>query len=260
MNQWLAAMVLAAACGWAGAAAAEERQAEAAQPAATAAAQAPGTPDAEFHRRARAAIRDVLAERKFADLNTDPGTSGRWLLTWLNSLLQGIASWIGKLPGWLVWTLVAWMVLTLLAILGHLIYTLVTTLGGISGASRRAGPGGEHPAQLLGLLPLDFDAMYAEARRLLAAGDWLAATKHFYVAAILWLDRQGCIAFRLSKTNRDYIEELRTRAGLQAGFRWLTGCFEPIVYGGLSATKSTTQDVVNKVEDLLHESAGGVAS
>jgi hypothetical protein len=201
-----------------------------------------------------------LAQREFADLNADPDASGRWLFNWFRSLLHEMASWIGKLPGWLAWGIVAWMILTLLAILAHLIYTFVTTLGGISRSSRAAGSRRDHPAQLLGLLPLDFDAMYAEARRLLGAGDWLAATKHFYVAAILSLDRQGCIAFRLSKTNRDYIEELQARSQVQACFRWLTGCFEPVVYGGQSATMSTTQQMANRVEDLLHESVGGVAS
>ena len=112
----------------------------------------------------------------------------------------------------------------------------------------------------MGIRDLDFDAVYAEARRLLAAGDWAAATRYLYVAAILWLDRQGCIAFRLSKTNRDYLQELRPAAQQQGLFCRLTGCFEPIVYGGQAATKSTTDDMASNVEGLFHGPTGTIAS
>jgi hypothetical protein len=253
------AVVLAVACVWSSAAASEALAASGSSDARGAAAQTPDTGDAAFNGRTRAAIKSVLAEREFADLNAAPSAWWHRLYDKFLSLLTRVASWIGKLPGWLVWVIVVWMVVTLLAILVHLTYTFVTMLGGISRSSpsteRR-----EHPSQLLGLLPLEFDAMYAEAQRLLHAGDWLAATKHFYVAAILWLDRQGCIVFRLSKTDRDYIDELRTHGGIQAGFRRLTGCFEPITYGGRPATSSTTQDMAEGVEVLLHESAGSVTS
>lgn len=247
-----AALVLIVVCGWS-----EARVAVAGEPSPTKGVTAD---DADFHHRTRATIQDVLADREFSDLQADSNVAGRRLFQWIDSLLNGVASWIRSLPSWLAWGIVVWMVLTLLAILAHLIYTFVMLLGGISPSSHASGRQGEHPGQLFGLRPLEFDAMYAEARRLLGESDWLAATKHFYVAAILWLDRQGCIAFRLSKTNRDYIEELRTQAMLQTGFRGLTGCFESVVYGGQSATMSLAQDMAHGVEDLLHESADGVAN
>ena len=107
---------------------------------------------------------------------------------------------------------------------------------------------------------VDFDAVIAEARRLLAAGDWPAATRYFYVAAILWLDRQGWIAFKKSKTNRDYIDELAPRARVQGSFRRLTADFEPIVYGGRPPQGSTIHDIATTVEGLLHEPAGASAN
>lgn len=251
MRHLAAALVLIVVCGSNGAGATA--------PEATAPKPDASPAGAEFHQRTRATIHDVLADREYAGLHDDPNASLRRLIRWIQSLMEGVGSWIHHWPTWLVWAIVAWMVLTLVAILVHLTYSFVAMLGGISQSSRTGRRRGEHPGQLFGLRPLEFDAMYAEARRLLGQGDWLAATKHLYVAAILWLDRQGCIAFRLSKTNRDYIEELRTRAALQSGFCWLTGCFEPVAYGGQPATGSLAQDMAHKVEDLLHESAGGVA-
>ena len=132
-------------------------------------------------------------------------------------------------------------------------------LRGTSSPLRTNLKGGRIPGELLGIKELDFDAVIAEARRLLAAGDWPAATRYFYVAAILWLDRQGWIAFKKSKTNRDYIDELAPRARVQGSFRRLTADFEPIVYGGRPPQGSTIHDIATTVEGLLHEPAGASA-
>ena len=160
------------------------------------------------------------------------------------------------MPEWLFWTLLVWMLLTLVAILAHLIYTLAMFLRGTSSPLRSNPKGDRIAGELLGIKDLDFDTVYAEARRLLAAGDWPAATRYFYVAAILWLDRQGWIVFKRSKTNRDYIDELASRARIQGSFRQLTADFEPIVYGGLAPQSSTIHDIATTVEGLLHEPAG----
>ena len=110
--------------------------------------------------------------------------------------------------------------------------------------------------ELLGIKDLDFDRVYAEARRLLAASDWPpAATRYFYVAAILWLDRQGWIVFKRSKTNGDYVRELARRGPAQGSFLRLTGLFEAIVYGGRTPNNSHMEEISTTVEGLLHEPA-----
>ena len=115
------------------------------------------------------------------------------------------------------------MILTLVAILAHLIYTLWKLLTG-----QRLGPGDERrlagrgDRELLGIRDLDFDSVYAEARRLLAAADWPAATRYFYVAAILWLDRQGWIVFRpVEDESRLYRRVAGRTRPCKAGFRQL---------------------------------------
>jgi hypothetical protein len=158
------------------------------------------------------------------------------------------------------WLIISWMVLVLAAILAHLIYTLWTILGGTSRASGAGAARGARAGELLGIRDLDFDSVYAEAGRLLAAGDWLAATKYLYVAAILWLDRQGWLVFRPAKTNREYLAELRAQAQLQGLLRGLTDGFEAIVYGGRPATMAATDDMAHTVEVLLHEPARTVAN
>ena len=209
-----------------------------------------------YRQRTRTVIQEVLARREFADLHADPYATWRLILGWLDGLFRRIGNALKGMPEWLFWVIFIWLILTLAAILAHLIYTLVTLLRGTSSPLRGNAKGGRIAGELLGIKDLDFDTVHAEARRLLAAGDWPAATRYFYVAAILWLDRQGWIAFKKSKTNRDYIDELASRARIQGSFRHLTAAFEPIVYGGLSAQSSTIHDIATTVEGLLHEPAG----
>jgi hypothetical protein len=209
-----------------------------------------------YRDKARSAIREVLARREYADLQSDPYASTRAFLEWLAGLFQRVGDVLKRMPQWVLWTVFAWMVLALVAILAHLIYTLVMLLRGTSSPLRGNFKRGRIPGELLGIKDLDFDTVLAEARRLLAAGDWPAATRYFYVAAILWLDRQGLIVFKRSKTNGDYIGELALRSPIQDDFRRLTAEFEPIVYGGAAPTSSTIHDIATTVESLLHEPAG----
>jgi hypothetical protein len=209
-----------------------------------------------YRQRSRSAIEQVLARREFADLHADPFALRRMFLDWINGFFQRVHDAFQCLPEWMFWVVVVWMILTLAAILGHLIYTLVLLLRGTASPLSSNPHGGRLAGELLGIKDLDFNTVLAEARRLLAAGDWPAATRYFYVAAILWLDRQGWINFKKSKTNRDYIDELAPRAGIQNSFRRLTTDFEPIVYGGLAVESSTIQDIAATVEGLLHEPAG----
>ncbi len=212
------------------------------------------------HSRARAAINEVLNRREFADLYADPYATERSILNWITELLNTIFRPLKNMPEWLLWVIVGWMVLTLLAILAHLLYTLWLVGGGSSMRFGAKGARGRRQEKLLGIKELDFDAVYAEARRLLAAGDWPPATKYLYVAAILWLDRQGWVVFRSSKTNSDYIRELRRRQPYQAAFRRLTLCFESIVYGGRSATGESSHEMARTIESFLHEPPGAVST
>ena len=213
-----------------------------------------------YHVQARSAIAEVLARREFADLHGDPYAFWRMVINWIDSVFRQLKQALKAMPKWVIWTLIVWMVLALLAILAHLMYTLVMLLRGVSSPLRGKSESGRIAGELLGIQDLDFDKVYAEARRLLVAGDWTAATRYFYVAAILWFDRQGWIVFKRSKTNGDYVDELARRTRIQASFRRLTADFEPIVYGGIAPPSSTVHGIATTVEGLLHEPAGASPS
>ena len=211
-----------------------------------------------YHAQTRAAVADVLSQPEFADLHTDPHAFGKRVGQWIGDIFQTILSPLKHLPEWVLWIVIVWMILTLMAILAHLVHTLWTVVAGAPGRDRTVSSRGRHAGELLGISNLDFDWVYAEARRLYQTGHWLAATKFFYVAAILGLDRQGLISFKASKTNWDYLRELRGRPSVEDLFQRLTGSFEVVVYGGQEATSSTVFSMTTIAAGLLHDQTGAV--
>lgn len=205
-----------------------------------------------YHSRMRTAVNEVLAQPEYADLRTDPNAAMKRVMDWIEGLIDAVITPLKHLPEWVLWIIIVWLVLTLLAILAHLVYTLwIAVAGGRS--YDRADSRRRHAGQLLGITNLEFDSVYAEAHRLRQAGQWLAATKYFYVAAILLLDRKGLLAFRSSKTNSDYLGELRGRAAIEGPFRQLTGGFEVVVYGGQLPTDATVSSMAVITASLLNE-------
>lgn len=212
-----------------------------------------------YQREAREAVEEVLARREFAHLHADPHGGFRAFLEWLRDAWRRTGAALDSLPRWAFWLIVAWMVLTLVAIVAHLVYTLVMLLRGSSRAALRRGTAERHQGELFGVRDLEFESVYERARDLLAEGNWGEAVRYLYVAAILWLDRTGRIAFRLSKTNWDYLRELRSDPQRHAQFRRLTERFEATVYGAERPSGDQCQTVASVVEGLVHEVAPGGA-
>lgn len=219
----------------------------------------PHAQPSRYHREAREAVEEVLARREFAHVHGDPEGGLRALLEWLRRAWRRVDAALHRLPAWAFWLIVAWLVLTLVAIVAHLVYTLVMLLRGSSRAALRGGTAGRHEGELFGVRDLEFESVYERARALLAEGNWREAIKYWYVAAILWLDRTGRIAFRLSKTNWDYLRELRPDPERHAQFRRLTERFEATVYGGERPSGAECESVASVVEGLVHEVAPGSA-
>ena len=212
--------------------------------------------DAEFaayHQQARLSVEKVLAKPEFADLLADPPAWWLALLAWLTRVAESIASFFQTVPGWLWWTIVIWLILALSAILGHFIYVLYGMIVSSAARWRPGGEGKEDRGELFGIRELDFDAVYQRARELLAAGEWSNATRYLYVAAILWLDRQGWVSFKVSKTNYDYLAELARQPAHRARFGELTDRFESTVYGGQPCTAANCQQMASQLEVLLRE-------
>ena len=199
----------------------------------------------------RKVVREVLSDPEISRASAEGESKESWLwghvlrfFSWLDDLFV-------ELPAWLAYILVIWMVLTLLAILAHLVYVVITQFG--EGRASKPTAQGVKSGKLYGIQELEFNAVRAEATARLSAGDWPAAVRYLYVAAILWLDRIGHIHFRESKTNRDYMVELAPRPDVQGPFRDLTAGFEAIVYGDADATEQHCRGMASTFELLRGE-------
>lgn len=201
--------------------------------------------------RVRAVVQEVLAQPEFRAARED---NSRWR-QWLAQQFQAVSNWLHdafqRLPGWLAWLIVIWLLLTLVAILAHLVYVIAQQFSGGGGGRRKSSA--QADLRTYGSGTLASDACLATARRYLAAGDWAAAVRHFYVAALLWLDQRGCVSFHESKTNYDYIRELAAPVGAREPLRDLTRTFDGVVYGGRVPTERTCHDMLTALEALQRE-------
>jgi hypothetical protein len=146
---------------------------------------------------------------------------------WLVGHLDGVRALKFSSPI-LYWIIVAWLALAALAILGHLLWTVVSAT---RGPRERAGVEPGTPRVRAGR-PRDADDWDEEARRLAAAGRLREAVLALYQALLLRLDRRGALRFDPSKTPGDYRREVRAHPDAA---RTLTGFlrgFEPVAFGG----------------------------
>ena len=214
----------------------------------------PVTGDAElsaYHQQARRAVDEVLSRREFRDLRDKPGIFER-ITAWFRWLFNRVGDVIGALSAPVLWLLVIFMVLVLLAILGHAGYVLYSMFGA-GRALRSKSESSGRSGGLLGIADLDLRAVHDRAQALLAAGEWVEATKYLYVAAILLLDHQGLIAFRGWKTNSEYLRELGDRTDTQTRFRRLTTGFEQVAYGGAMPTPACCHEMAAAVDAIRAE-------
>ena len=79
--------------------------------------------------------------------------------------------------------------------------------------------------------------LLAQARALAKQGDYRAAIRRAYIALLYELEQRGKLRLHRSKTNRDYLEDLRGEQFLYPSFVALTRIFERIWYGHTSATE-----------------------
>ena len=120
------------------------------------------------------------------------------------------------------------LILSLVAIVAHLVWTIVQAL-----PKRGARRDGAVPAPAAGLAP-EPAALAARARELAAAGRFEEAMHALYRATLLHLDDRRLACFEEHKTAGDYVLEL-TAAEPRRHFRALVGAFDPVAWGGRDA-------------------------
>lgn len=208
--------------------------------------QNPGEGTAENKEWAKTRLESILARPEYA---TNPQGSNA-----LVRLLQDFARWLEKLlpkrrsvnPGRLdLITLIAQIAIIALAV-ALLLYVLRTVIVWYSGRSRKPRARKKREARIVLGERLEPEAtatdLLSEAEALARQGDLRAAIRKAYIALLVELGDRKLISLAHHKTNRDYLNSLRTLPQLHSRMRGLTESFERHWYGFANVDSNDWQD------------------
>lgn len=208
--------------------------------------QHPGERTAENKQWAKTRLESILARPEYA---TGPQGSSA-----LARLLQDFARWLAKWlpkprnvdPGRIdLISLIAQIIVIGLAVV-LILYVLKTVFVWYSGRSRKPRTGKKREARIVLGERLEPEAtatdLLSEAEALARQGDLRAAIRKAYIALLVELGDRKLISLAHHKTNRDYLNSLRSAPQLHSRMRGLTESFERHWYGFASATPNDWQD------------------
>jgi hypothetical protein len=202
-----------------------------------------------YERYPRASASDIKAESQ--KVLADPRFSRQvsiweWLAEKLSDWRLPHVEWGSGFAGIVLWFVIIVCVMTLLAILAHLAWTIAMLLG-IGG---RRGAGADRHTPHFGLIPPDatYEELEALRRRLAGDGRFREAIGVMMAALLRWLEARRAVQVHPSKTNGDYVREFPAGRAESGDFRRFVRCFDGTVYGGLPCEASAYREM-----DILFE-------
>jgi uncharacterized protein DUF4129 len=208
--------------------------------------QNPGNRTEENKQWAKTRMESILARPEYA--SNPQGTNA------LFRLLQDFARWLAK---WLpkrgnvsagridLISLIAQIIVIAIAAL-VLLYVLKILLARFSGRSRKPRTRKKREPRIVLGERLEPEAtatsLLSEAEALARQGDLRAAIRKAYIALLVELGDRKLISLAHHKTNRDYLNSLRSAPELHSRMRGLTDSFERHWYGYASASANDWQD------------------
>jgi hypothetical protein len=208
--------------------------------------QNPGDRAAENKEWDKTRLESILARPDYTD--GPQGSSA--IARLLRDFAQWLEKWLPKRravsPGRIdLINLIARIVVIALATL-LLLYVLKTVLVWYSGRSRKEKTGQHGGARIVLGERLEADAtasdLLSEAEALARQGELRAAIRKAYIALLVELGDRKVISLAHHKTNRDYLNALRSTPQLHSRMRGLTESFERHWYGFANATPNDWQD------------------
>src|SRR5689334_11331146 len=205
-----------------------------------------GAGTAENKDWAKTRLESILARPEYATNQQGPNA----LMRLLQDFARWLAKWLPKRrsvnPGRIdLITLIAQIIVISLAIL-LLLYVLKTVIVWYSGRSRKPRARKTREARIVLGERLEPEAtatdLLSEAEALARQGDLRAAIRKAYIALLAELGDRKLISLAHHKTNRDYLNSLRSVPQLHSRMRGLTESFERHWYGYDSATPNDWQD------------------
>ncbi len=206
----------------------------------------PGGNPAENKQWARTRMESILARPEYA-ANTEGSNALfraiRDFIEWLAKFFPKPRAASGSGINWI--TRIAQILVIGLAV-AVLLYVLKTLYVRFSGRSRKPKTSRKREARIVLGERLEPEAtatdLLSEAEALARQGDLRAAIRKAYIALLVELGDRKMISLAHHKTNRDYLNSLRSVPQLHSRMRGLTDSFERHWYGFANATPNDWQD------------------
>lgn len=161
---------------------------------------------------------------------------GSWLYTYLYRLWHAFQTWyeehvsrhverLHDVSPVIYWTIVAVVAGAIIILLYHIILTIRSAFG-TTPSRRQAANGSSGEA-----LETEPGALLKEADAAAAGGDFEQALRHLYLALIRNLDRHDLVRYDRSRTNYEYLREVRGQQDVAGPLAALTAQAEAVWYG-----------------------------
>ena len=193
-------------------------------------------------------LESILSRPEYATVKPDETAFTRFL-----KLIQDFIRWLLQFlpnppkvsPGRSSWMTVVAQVLVLIVVLAVVFYVGRILFRRFGGKHRKRAPKKRKARIVLGeqLKPEDTSTdLLSEAEALARKGELRAAIRKAYIALLVELGDRKVITLAQHKTNRDYLNSVRTNSVLHSNMRGLTDSFERHWYGLDEATDNDWQN------------------
>lgn len=186
-------------------------------------------------------LESILARPEYATKARGQNALMRLIQDFVNWLQQFLPARVRIAPGRVSWMTVVAQVLVVIVAAFVLFYVLKILLRRLGPTRQRRAPKKRKARIILGerLEPEDTAVdLLAEAEALARRGDLRAAIRKAYIALLVELGDRKVITLAQHKTNRDYLNSVKSIPVLHSTMRGLTDSFERHWYGFAEATEN----------------------
>lgn len=199
---------------------------------------------------ARARLQQILTNPPFQISQPSQPSWLRQFLDWFGRVLERLLSPVGETAqnssGAITWSVALIGGLLLTAVIGYLLLGLRRTM------VRDANLASDDPeANMTAKVAFD------QASTLARGGDYRAAVRYLYLAALLRLDERGLLRYDRALTNREYLEQVRDNPALQERLRPVVATFDQAWYGHAPLDETAFAAYRTQVEALGKERVNG---
>jgi hypothetical protein len=171
---------------------------------------------------------EILARPEFAGSEEEEGGFLLVLANLLSDFVDGVKR-LRKTNRVFYWTIVGWLVSTLVVIVGHVAWTVWR-----GSAAGRPAPGARAAADdptLATRAGRDPDRMFSRASEAAAAGRRAEAVPWLYLALLFRLERAGRLEFDPARTGLEYSDALARRPDERRLWTAFLDAHDPVVFG-----------------------------